>query len=141
MVLRGASGDWTRRRLVPARSNLGCDGRLSGHFAVLGVGRSEIGDAQFRAPMSGENDGRPRIHTRKLFDRKRSDRLIRRVHFSSASIRGDDFTKLTQRVGELDPACQAQGNVLFYFAMAPRFFGPLCDRLHAAGFQDGSGWE
>ena len=141
MVIFGVSGDLTKRLLVPALYNLACDGLLSDHFAVLGVGRSEITDAQFRASMSGENDGLPKFHTRKSFDRAQGERLINRFHFSPANIAVEDFKKLKQRVGELDRACQAQGNVLFYFAMAPRFFGPLCDTLHAAGFQDGPGWK
>ncbi|MFA6289840.1 MAG: glucose-6-phosphate dehydrogenase [Opitutaceae bacterium] len=141
MIIFGASGDLTKRLLVPALYNLACDGLLSDNFAVLGVGRSEISDEQFRASMTGESDGLPKFHTRKEYDRAEGDRLINRFHFSSANIAVEDFKKLKQRVGELDARFGAQGNVLFYFAMAPRFFGPLCDTLHAAGFQDGPGWK
>ncbi|MBC8008861.1 MAG: glucose-6-phosphate dehydrogenase [Burkholderiales bacterium] len=141
LVVFGASGDLTKRLLVPALYNLACDGLLSDHFSVLGVGRSEITDTQFRESMTGADDGLPKFHTRKEYDQAQADRLINRFHFSSASIAVEDFRKLRLRVAELDSACGAQGNVLFYFAMAPRFFGPLCDTLHAAGFQDGPGWK
>ena len=141
MLIFGASGDLTKRLLVPAMYNLACDGLLSDNFAVLGVGRSEISDAQFRASMASENDGLRKFHTRKEFDQKQSDQLISRFHFSSAGIAVEDFKKLKQRVSELDVQFKAGGNVLFYFAMAPRFFGPLCDTLHAAGFQEGPGWK
>ena len=141
MLIFGASGDLTKRLLVPALYNLACDGLLSDNFAVLGVGRSEITDAQFRASMMGEQDGLPKFHTRKEYDSEQGAKLINRFHFSSANITVDDFKQLKQRVSELDAEYKAQGNVLFYFAMAPRFFGPLCDTLHAAGFQDGPGWK
>ena len=70
MVIFGASGDLTKRLLVPALYNLACDGLLSDNFAVLGVGRSEITDAQFRASMISENDGLPQFHTRKEYDKE-----------------------------------------------------------------------
>ena len=141
MLIFGASGDLTKRLLVPSLYNLACDGLLSDNFAVLGVGRSEITDAQFRASMMGEHDGLPKFHTRKEYDPEQGAKLINRFHFSSANIAVEDFKKLKQRVSELDSEYKAQGNVLFYFAMAPRFFGPLCDTLHAAGFRDGPGWK
>ena len=141
MIIFGASGDLTKRLLVPALYNLACDGLLSDNFAVLGVGRSEITDTQFRESMTGETDGLPKFHTRKAYDQPQADKLINRFHFQSANIAVEDFKKLKERVAALDVACGAQGNVLFYFAMAPRFFGPLCDTLHAAGFQDGPGWK
>jgi glucose-6-phosphate 1-dehydrogenase len=141
MIIFGASGDLTKRLLVPALFNLACDGLLSDNFAVLGVGRSEITDAQFRESMTGTEDGLPKFHTRKTYDQAQADKLINRFHFSSANIAVEDFKNLKQRVTALDAQFGAQGNVLFYFAMAPRFFGPLCDTLHAAGFQDGPGWK
>lgn len=141
MVIFGASGDLTKRLLVPALYNLACDGLLSDNFAVLGVGRSEITDTQFRASMTGENDGLPKFHTRKEYDRAQADRLINRFHFHSANIAVEDFVNLKERIAALDARFGAKGNVLFYFAMAPRFFGPLCDTLHAAGLQDGPGWR
>ncbi len=141
MIIFGASGDLTKRLLVPALYNLACDGLLSDNFAVLGVSRSEITDAQFRASMTGETDGLPKFHTCMEYDKEQSAKLVNRFHFSSANITVDDFKQLKQRVSALDAEYKAQGNVLFYFAMAPRFFGPLCDTLHAAGFQDGPGWK
>ncbi|MFA6961483.1 MAG: glucose-6-phosphate dehydrogenase [Opitutaceae bacterium] len=141
MIIFGASGDLTKRLLVPALYNLACDELLSDNFAVLGVGRSEISDSQFRESMTGADDGLPKFHTRKAYDQPQADKLINRFHFQSANIAVEDFKKLKERVAELDARFGAQGNVLFYFAMAPRFFGPLCDTLHSAGFQDGPGWK
>jgi glucose-6-phosphate 1-dehydrogenase len=141
MVIFGASGDLTKRLLAPALYNLACDGLLSENFAVLGVGRSRISDEAFRESMAGEDEGLRRFHTRKEFDEAECTRLVRRFHFSAAAIDVEDFKALRTRVAELDRQFGARGNVLFYFAMAPKFFGPLCNTLHAAGFQDGPGWK
>jgi glucose-6-phosphate 1-dehydrogenase len=140
MVIFGASGDLTKRLLVPALYNLACDGLLSDNFAVIGAGRSEITDEAFREMMGGDQ-GLRAFHTRNQFDEAQCERLIRRFHFQPGNIDVADFRRLRQRVSELDQQFGAQGNVLFYFAMAPRFFGPLCDTLAAAGFQDGPGWK
>jgi len=141
MVVFGASGDLTKRLLVPAMYNLACDGLLSENFAVLGVGRSAITDEDFRASLAGEDNGLRRFHTRQEFDEAECDKLLGRFHFFSAGIDVEEFRKLRERVAELNEQVGAGGNVLFYFAMAPRFFGPLCNTLHAAGFREGPGWK
>src|SRR6266849_9924728 len=141
MVIFGASGDVTKRLVVPALYNLRCDGLLSDNFAVLGVGRTEMNDAEFRTRIGGEKDGLRAFHTRKEFDEPAATDLINRMYFQTADINVEDFKKLKERVRELDARHKASGNILFYFAMAPRFFGPICDALYEAGFQEGTGWK
>lgn len=141
MVIFGASGDLTKRLLVPALYNLECDGLLSDHFAVLGVAPVEMNDAGFREAMGGERGHLREFHTRKDFDEAASSELMSRFHFEPASIAVDDYKRVKERVAALDLEYGARGNVLFYFAMPPRFFGVLCDTLYEAGFQDGPGWK
>ena len=68
MVIFGASGDLTKRLLMPAVYNLACDGLLAENFAILGTGRSEMSEEEFRDSMTGEDDGLRAFHTRKEFD-------------------------------------------------------------------------
>lgn len=141
MVIFGASGDLTKRLLVPSLYNLACDELLSPNFAVLGTGRSEISNDEFRQSMASEDNGLRAFHTRNTFDEDACEELLSRFYFEPANIDLEGFTKLKETVSELDKKYQAGGNVLFYFAMAPRFFGSLCENLHKAGFQDGEGWK
>ncbi|MGZ8833803.1 MAG: glucose-6-phosphate dehydrogenase, partial [Thermoanaerobaculia bacterium] len=141
MVIFGASGDVTKRLVVPALYNLRCDGLLADNFALLGVGRTEMNDAEFRERIGGEKDGLRAFHTRKEFDEAAAADLIGRMYFQTADINVEHFRKLKERVRELDARHGTGGNVLFYFAMAPKFFGPLCNMLYEAGFQDGPGWK
>ena len=141
MVIFGASGDLTKRLLVPALYNLECDGLLSDHFAVLGVAPGEMNDAGFREAMGGPNGHLREFHTRKEFDEAAAARLMSRFHFEPANITVDDYQRVKQRVAELDSKFQTRGNILFYFAMPPKFFGVLCDTLYEAGFQEGPGWK
>jgi glucose-6-phosphate 1-dehydrogenase len=142
MLIFGASGDLTKRLLVPSIYNLACDGLLSEHFAVLGTATTEISDEDFRERLGSEDQGIRKFHTRKEFDKAAWEKLVGRFHYAAG--RFDDlahFERLKQRVAKLDAQYGARGNVLFYFATAPRFFGTLCENLKRAGFQEGPGWK
>ena len=62
LVIFGASGDLTQRKLIPSLYELYCDGYLPEPFAVLGVSRSDLGDAGFRQRMRDE------LSTHRQFD-------------------------------------------------------------------------
>lgn len=141
MLILGASGDLTKRLLMPAIYNLQCDGLLPENFAVLGTSRTEMTEQEFRDGMASKEQGLRGFHTRKEFDEAECDKLINRLHYMVTNIDVTDFTKLKKMLSELDKKYDTKGNVLLYFAMAPRFFGPLCENLYKAGFQDGPGWK
>lgn len=139
MVIFGASGDLTKRLLVPALYNLACDGLLSDNFAVLGTAMEGMTTESFRERMTTEIQ---KFHTRKEFDQAVWDKLVARFHyiaggFTDAAL----FPALRAEVKRLDETYHAEGNVLFYFAVAPKFFGLLCDRIHDSGFKEGPGWK
>ena len=141
LVIFGASGDLTRRLLVPALYNLHCDGMLNETFSVLGVGRGEMTDEEFRERMGSAEDGLRAFHTRKQFDEEAAQELLAKLHYTAAEIDVDDFRKVKDVAQALDERYGTKGNVVFYFAMAPRFFGPLCDTMYEAGFREGPGWK
>jgi glucose-6-phosphate 1-dehydrogenase len=139
MVIFGASGDLTKRLLVPAIYNLACDGLLSDKFAVLGTAMDPLTTESFRGRMSEDIK---KFHTRKEFDADVWAGLVDRFHYIPGAFNDDAlYSTLKMKVAELDTAYGAGGNVLFYFATLPRFFGLLCDKIHASGFKDGPGWK
>jgi glucose-6-phosphate 1-dehydrogenase len=139
MLIFGASGDLTKRLLVPALYNLACDGLLSDRFALLGAAMDPLTTDSFRERM---NEDIKKFHTRNAFDQATWDKLVSRFHYLPAGFAdADAFAKLKAEVARLDAKYQAGGNVLFYFATAPRFFGMICEQLHKAGFKDGPGWK
>ncbi|MBX3161144.1 MAG: glucose-6-phosphate dehydrogenase [Deltaproteobacteria bacterium] len=139
MLIFGASGDLTKRLLVPALYNLACDGLLHENFAVLGTAMDAMTTEQFRERMSADIK---KFHTRKEFDQAVWDKLIAKFHYVPGSF-GDAnvLATLKSEVARLDAAHDAGGNVLFYFAVAPKFFGLLCENLHVHGFKEGEGWK
>ncbi|MGH7388096.1 MAG: glucose-6-phosphate dehydrogenase [Candidatus Rokuibacteriota bacterium] len=139
MLVFGASGDLTRRLLVPALYNLACDGLLTDQFALLGAAMDPLTTESFRERMSGDIK---QFHTRHAFDQAAWDRLVQRFHYLPAAFGDlDAFRTLKAEVARLDAQCKAEGNVLFYFATAPRFFGLLGEQLDRAGFKEGPGWK
>src|SRR4051812_21476671 len=62
LVIFGASGDLTKRLLMPALYNLACDGLLPEQFALVGADIIELTTEQFRAKMSDEKDGIKKFH-------------------------------------------------------------------------------
>src|SRR5678815_1118955 len=138
MLVFGASGDLTKRLLVPALYNLACDGLLSDNFAVLGTARDEMTTESFREKMSTDIK---QFHTRKEFDPVVWDKLVKRFYYVAGSFTEKPiFETLKSEVKRLNAEYGANDNVLFYFAVAPKFFGTLCDNLYETGFKEGTGW-
>src|SRR5512141_2422766 len=137
MVVFGASGDLTKRLLVPALYNLACDGLLSENFALLGTAMDALDTASFRARMTEDIK---KFHTRKEFDEKVWDDLVSRFFYIPGGFTDMAlYETLKSEVKRLDLLYGAGGNVLFYFAVAPKFFGRLCDNLHKTDFKAGPG--
>src|SRR5450631_86354 len=86
MLIFGATGDLTKRLLVPSLYNLACDGLLSDNFAVLGTGRTQLSSETFREHLSSEDQGIRKFHTRNSFDEPTWDKLSNRLHYASSSM-------------------------------------------------------
>jgi glucose-6-phosphate 1-dehydrogenase len=139
MLIFGASGDLTKRLLVPALYNLACDGLLNDNFAVLGSANNPMSTDVFRENMNRDIQ---KFHTRNQFDQGTWDKLVSRFHYTSAAFTDlDAFRKLKEQVTELGAKYNTGGNILFYFATAPRFFGLICENLQKSGFKEGPGWR
>jgi glucose-6-phosphate 1-dehydrogenase len=139
MLIFGASGDLTKRLLVPALYNLACDGLLNERFALIGTAIDGMDTNAFREKMTQDIQ---QFHTRKQFEPAVWDDLVRRFHYMPGTFNDmSTFEKLKAEVKNLDLEFGCGGNILFYFAVAPKFFGLLCDKIHESGFKDGRGWR
>jgi glucose-6-phosphate 1-dehydrogenase len=139
LLLFGASSDLAGRLLVPALYNLACDGLLNDHFALLGTATKPLNTEQFRERMTGLVK---EFHTREEFDPVVWEGLVERFHYLAGDFRDLGlFSRLRSEVEKLDASYKGRGNVLFYLATAPSFFGHLCKSLQVAGFSTGPGWK
>ncbi len=139
LVIFGASGDLTKRLLMPALYNLACDGLLPEHVPIIGTAMSELTTNDFRAAMSRDIK---EFKTRKDFDQAVWDKLCARLHYTPGKFDDESaFTRLHELVTQLDAKFDAGGNVLFYLATPPSVFGLISGNLDKAGFKRMAGWK
>ena len=139
MILFGATGDLTRRKLIPALYHLFEEKLLPERWYVLGSGRTEIDDAGFQqivaASLDAFSKAAPSDPLRKLF--------AERFHYFAGDSQDDRFYPLLrERLTRLDAAHRTGGNRLFYLATPPTLYSGIIRRLGAAGLNrsPGTGW-
>ena len=136
IVIFGASGDLTHRKLIPALYNLFKFGRLN-KFSVLGVARSELNDDTFREKMR-EALLETEETTPETLDAFCSHLYYQAVNTSDAA----DYGKLVPRLEELHTKYQTNGNTLYYMSTPPSLYGVIPECLAAHGLNtEQDGWK
>jgi glucose-6-phosphate 1-dehydrogenase len=130
IVIFGASGDLTRRKLMPAVYNLACSRSLPGGFAVVGVARREKTDESFRAEMKeavSTFSRRKPIESPLWTDFERGLSYVRGPADAAAT-----YEALRAQLERVDAERGTRGNRLFYLAVPPAEFGPIVEGLRGA---------
>jgi glucose-6-phosphate 1-dehydrogenase len=139
MVIFGASGDLTKRKLIPALYNLAKDNLLSKEFAVVGFARNELSSEQFR-DMIGKEIG---DYATTKVDPDLWHWFARRIYYMAGDF--DDpaaYDKLRDLLAQIDKEHGTRGNYFYYLATAPSFFSPIVKLLGAAGMvSEEKGWR
>ena len=131
IVIFGASGDLTRRKLIPALFELANCGSLARRFAIIGFARSEMSDAAFQDSAAGavrDDSESCRV----------SDESLRAFAQSFAYVSGEydqpgGFEKLSRRLEELDSERHLEGNRLYYLATPPAVYPKVIAQIKKAG--------
>jgi glucose-6-phosphate 1-dehydrogenase len=126
LVIVGATGDLTRRKLLPALGALDARGELPRPFVVLGVARDpHPDDTAFRAIakdlLPGLDEGQ--IHYQAIGDGTAAD-----------------FARIAADIADLERQHGLPGNRIFYLALPPQAFAPTIDALGAAGLNRSAGF-
>jgi len=130
MVLFGAAGDLTKRKLVPALFNLVKAKLLPKDFAVVGVSVDDLSLEQFRNQITGF------LHSE---DRGTEawEWFTQRLYYQRGDFADSEtYSTLGNRLSDLNRERQTQGNYLFYLATAPKFFAPIIQQLGTAGLSN-----
>ncbi|RKR87563.1 glucose-6-phosphate 1-dehydrogenase [Micromonospora pisi] len=122
LVIFGASGDLTRRKLIPAVASLARHHRLPREFALVGVARTAMSDEQFADSA---------INGRGLRDHPQLDGGIRYV--SGGYDDPDTYKRLAETLDSLDAERGTAGNRLFYLSTPAEAFEPVINGLAGAG--------
>ena len=139
IVIFGASGDLTRRKLVPALHTMACEGLLPLKTRILGIARSEFTDESFRDHLYEGVEAyarfKPDVCT------QWEDFSGRHTYLSGSYDDPETYRRLAERLEALDREEGTQGNRLFYLATPPFLYPVIAKRLGEAGLnQREDGW-
>ncbi len=140
VVIMGATGDLTARKLIPALFDLYEKDKLPPAFSIVGCGRTSQDSDQFRAHMSEA------LQHSGVQDSKMMAGFVARLHYQA--VQYDDqaaYDNLSTFLRELDRDMGTQGNRIFYLALPPTLYLPVARGIGTAGLASertqGNGWS
>ena len=131
MVIFGASGDLTRRKLIPALYNLSVEQRLPAGFSLLGYGRSEMGDEEFRRKMRDavKEFSRPGVESEPAWGS-----FAQGLYYLAGDYEeSKGYLRLKEFLAKIDRERSNRGNKIFYLATPPDLYAPVIQQIAAAG--------
>jgi glucose-6-phosphate 1-dehydrogenase len=139
LVIIGASGDLTRRKLLPAIYNLAETGHLPEQFAILGVARQPGDDQQFRRDMREHveaEEGEP-------LEAEKWAVVSEHLHYVAGDLHDDAlYAGIAAALLTIVREHRVSPNYLFYFAIPPDLFAVVADHLAKAGLlEETEGWR
>jgi len=130
VVIFGATGDLTHRKLIPALYNLQVEGALPAGVKIIGFARREKSDAEFRLGLEQVN---------KKVSRSGHDESIwadyaENIHYHQSEFQdAGGYARLADRLDEIDRERGGSGHRLFYIASAPEYFDDILANIKEAG--------
>ena len=140
IVIMGATGDLTTRKLMPALFDLYLNQGLPDHFLIVGCSRIDIDRQEFSAntQMALKNAG--------AYDEDRWPHFAATLHYCRTDFNDlDTFKNLAQTLRDLDEKFNTDGNRIFYMALPPSVFPSAARMIGQVGLADenknGNGWS
>jgi glucose-6-phosphate 1-dehydrogenase len=130
LVIFGAGGDLTWRKLIPAIYHLVKDGWLDERFAVIGIDRKPLSDDEYRTYL------RDKImqSSRTKFDEAKWQTFATHITYMNADFSAPEtYRLLSERFAGFEKAWNSPSQHIFYLAIAPRFIGTVTGLIEAAG--------
>ena len=140
MVIFGAAGDLTRRKLIPALYNLAKNELLSREFSVLGVARAKMNTEEFRKKVS---DDLSEFATGSV-DPDLREWFVRRMHYLQGDFKDKNlYSQLKELLEKIDKDHATHGNYFYYLATGSDYFGPIVEHLAEMGLMEteNRGWR
>ncbi|HLB59332.1 MAG TPA: glucose-6-phosphate dehydrogenase, partial [Bdellovibrionota bacterium] len=131
VVIFGATGDLTGRRLAPALYNLGREGLLPPNFALVGFARKEKSHEQFRNEIKELISAHSRV---KPIDETFWQHFQEQIFYHQSEFDDDKgYASLATFLQSLDARFATRGNRLFYLSVQPKYFPLIIEKTHKAG--------
>jgi glucose-6-phosphate 1-dehydrogenase len=130
MVIFGASGDLTKRKLIPALCNLAKDKLLSPQFAIIGFSYNSMTTEAFRAQLTKDI----KEFAPEPIDGQLWNWFLERTYYVQGDFQDSAaYGRLQAQIAAAEKAHSTQGNRFFYLAVSPKFFAPVVKQLGQAG--------
>jgi glucose-6-phosphate 1-dehydrogenase len=139
LIIFGASGDLTKRKLIPALYDLACAGCMAPGFEVLGISRSDITSEQFREAMYQSTS---KSRDARQFNDACWQSFQSRMHYISGDLNDAAvYKKLADKLAEMTKAGSSP-NYLFYVSTSASLAGPIIQGLGSVGLNHPEkGWS
>ena len=139
VVIFGASGDLAKRKLIPALYRLVQQGLLPAEFSIIGLGRTQMSDEEFRTKM---REAVIEFSESKSVDPEAWESFASAMWFLPSDISNpDDYRKLAELLERSDRERGTQGNRLFYLSLPPEAYANTVTHLGGAGLTKSErGW-
>ncbi|MFN7937938.1 MAG: glucose-6-phosphate dehydrogenase [Bryobacteraceae bacterium] len=137
VVIFGANGDLTKRKLLPALYRLAYERRLPAGYVIYGNSRTEMSDDDYRAKM--------KVAVKQFledspFEESLWEEFARGLFYVPGDLQDKAFYRtLAERLAQHE--AQTAGNILFYLSTQPSHYEPVVQGLDAAGLSRGKGWR
>lgn len=130
LVIFGASGDLTARKLIPALFNLGLDSLLPSVFHLVGFGRKPIPDETFRSEAREAIEA----HSRRPMDDGIWNDVEKSLHYHQGDYADPEaYTKLARRIEKIEKDSGRDLQLVFYISTPPSVFEAIIENLGASG--------
>ncbi|UCE08204.1 MAG: glucose-6-phosphate dehydrogenase (NADP(+)), partial [bacterium] len=142
IVIFGASGDLTKRKLLPSLFDLYRKALLPKNFAILGIGRTDFTDESYREKVSLN----VKIFVKpKPLNPKQLRDFLKHVYYQVMdSNNAEEYAGLKERISAIDEHVRANGNYLYYLATSPSLYEVIAENLGGHELQkqdDDKGWK
>jgi glucose-6-phosphate 1-dehydrogenase len=139
IVIFGANGDLTKRKLLPALYQLVLDRRLPPGISVIGNSRTPMTDDQFREKM---RESVAEFSENGPLDMELWASFARNIHYVAGDLADSAlYATLAAKLAAIEQENQTGGNVLFYLSTQPSYYETVTACLGAAGLNQGNGWR
>ncbi len=130
LVIFGAAGDLTKRKLLPALYNLSLNGLLPKNFAIIGVSRADKNDQSFRDEIT---EAMKEFATSSL-DAQKWSWFEERIYYLRGNFEdADTYARLKERLSKIDQEHSTKNNFLYYLATAEDYFEKIIENLNSSG--------
>ncbi|MEP6923228.1 MAG: glucose-6-phosphate dehydrogenase [Pyrinomonadaceae bacterium] len=133
VVIFGASGDLSKRKLIPALYNLACEHCVSNDFQILGVGRTPVSDEDFRAQM---HEAAKNAKDTRDYDEEKWVEFEKRLTYVIGDPNNDDMLDELSNHLETMHKNGASRNRIYYLSLPPSVTPSVIKGLGQAGLAD-----